>query len=390
MSTPAICPAARADQGGSADEGMLALRWHARCDLRLDRVARPAQPGPGQVLLAVDAAGICGTDIEEWQHGPFNIPTRPHPLSGRMAPLVLGHESVGHVVTAGVRTTLGEGMRVAVEANTGCGQCPWCLRGQVNLCPELSSKGLSDDGGLAEYILVPEAMCQPVPEQLDIRAAVLSEPLAVGVHALRRGGIDPSAHDRDGPLTLVVLGGGTVGQLLAQVAARCGTVVLVEPHGQRRNLAVSAGIEHAVAPATAQATLDGLTGGRRADVCFECSGSSGALDISSRLTRRGGHVVLVGVNSEPIGLSPLDVIWREQALVGTLSHTMADFATAIDLLAAGIVRTDGLVTDLLPLSSALQAFEQLKDHPGEHLKTVLIPPSSREIAVLHQLPGAQS
>jgi threonine dehydrogenase-like Zn-dependent dehydrogenase len=103
--------------------------------------------------VKVDACGICGTDVEEYTDGPIIVPTDPHTLSGRCAPLTLGHETVGVVDVAGEGASLQPGTRVAVEANIFCGDCFWCSHHQYQLCSSLASLGLMTDGGLAEYVL---------------------------------------------------------------------------------------------------------------------------------------------------------------------------------------------------------------------------------------------
>lgn len=347
---------------------MWALRWHGRGDVRLDDVPAPSQPSPGELLLDVETAGICGTDVEEWLRGPLNIPLTAHPLSGRKAPITLGHETVGVVAAAGAGTTIPVGTRVAVEANTSCGRCWWCCHQRPQLCRTLATKGLSDDGGLAEQMLAPESMCLPVPEHVDAVTAVFCEPLSVAVRAVDLARI---LHDE----TALIIGGGTIGQLAAQVARRAGArIVVVEPVGTRRELAARHGASLVTAPDEARDALAAFTDGRGADVCIESSGAAGAVSAASELTRAGGRIVVVGVNTESMGLSPLDVIWREQAILGCLSHTIDDFAAALALLGDGAVHVDGLLTDLVPLSDILhKGLYALRDDPSTQLKIVAAP-----------------
>lgn len=361
---------------------MLAVRWHARNDLRLEEIPEPGPPGPGELLVRVEAAGICGTDLEEWLHGPLNIPTTSHPLSHRCAPLTLGHETVGVVVAAGADTTVQPGTRVALEANTFCGACWWCVHGETQLCPLLASAGLSDDGGLAEYQLAPEAMCVPVAPHVGSLTAVLSEPLAVSVRGVRQARVVRGD-------TVAVLGGGAIGQLTAQVACRAGSqVVLIEPLPRRRAIAEASGVASAVAPADAQAALREFTDGRGADVCIESSGARHGVKTASDLTRRGGRIVLVGINTDHIDVSPIELIWREQSICGSLSHVLADFRTAVALLADGRLCTRDLISDVLPLSDAIRGgFHVLKDDPADHLKIIIVPTGVHEAGAATAGPG---
>ncbi len=125
---------------------MRALRWHAQDDIRVDEVATP-QPGAGEVLLRVDACGVCGTDLDEVRNGPATVPVRPHPISGRMAPMVLGHEIIGTVVVADPRAGIAVGTRVAPWALVPCGACRDCRSGHANRCADHLELGMSLDGG---------------------------------------------------------------------------------------------------------------------------------------------------------------------------------------------------------------------------------------------------
>jgi len=198
---------------------MLAVRWHARGDVRVEEVPPPAPPGPGEVQLRVRWCGICGTDLEEWLAGPVFIPAAvPHPLTGARAPLILGHEFAGVVVAAGAGVTGPlPGQRVAVDTIVSCGSCHWCRRGEVTRCPALGALGLHADGGLAELCNAPARMCLPVPDTVADDAAALAEPLAVAVRALRRGGLRPGER-------VAVVGAGTVGLMTVQAAAALGSL----------------------------------------------------------------------------------------------------------------------------------------------------------------------
>ena len=224
---------------------MLAVRWHARGDVRVEEVPPPAPPGPGEVQLQVRWCGICGTDLEEWLSGPVFIPAAvPHPVTGARAPLVLGHEFAGVVAAAGDGVTgLVPGQRVAVDTIVSCGSCHWCRRGEVTRCPALGALGLHGDGGLAELCNAPARMCLPVPDTVADDEAALAEPLAVAVRALRRGGLRPGER-------VAVVGAGAVGLMAVQAAAAfgAGSVAVVEPLPERRALALRLGADRAVPP----------------------------------------------------------------------------------------------------------------------------------------------
>jgi len=156
---------------------MRAARWHARNDIRIDHVDVP-EPLPDQALLRVLWCGICGSDLEEYFHGPLTVPVgTPHPTSGRMAPITLGHEIVAMVERAAVDGSgPPAGTVVLPDVVVGCGCCWWCLRHEEGLCPRLSVLGQHDDGGLAEYLVARAETCVVVPDGMDPAVAALGEP----------------------------------------------------------------------------------------------------------------------------------------------------------------------------------------------------------------------
>jgi (R,R)-butanediol dehydrogenase/meso-butanediol dehydrogenase/diacetyl reductase len=342
---------------------MLALRWHGRGDVRLDDIEPPPPPEPGQVQIAVAWCGICGTDIEEYWHGPVFVPVdQPHPLTGAMAPLTLGHEFSGTVVAArpGVESPR-VGQRVAVDTLVFCGACWWCRRHQVTLCDRLAALGLMADGGLAALCNAPAYSCLPVPDAVSDEAAALAETLAVGVRALRRGAFALGEK-------VAVFGGGAVGLMTAQAARAGGAarVIVAEPLPARRAVAAALGFE-AVGPA------DAPTGAF--DLVVECSGNPRAAAGAVAAARKGGRVVLVGIygGEPPLPLHAL--VSGEKSLIGSLSHVYdEDFAAAVALLAAGSVAAEPLISDRVPLSRALNdGLLALAASPDEHLKILIRP-----------------
>ncbi|HVE91314.1 MAG TPA: zinc-binding dehydrogenase [Actinomycetota bacterium] len=349
---------------------MLAARWWGRRDVRVERVPDPRSPAPGWVLLRIEACGICGTDLEEYRDGPNVIPTEPHPLSGVCAPLILGHESVGRVVLGGPGATLPPDTRVAVESTLYCGTCWWCVRGQHNLCVSMANLGLMADGGLAEYMLAPQSMCRPVAEHVTPEHAALSEPLAVAVRAVRAAGVGQGSN-------VAVVGAGTVGLLVTQVArARgAGTVVVVDGIEQRRRLAQDLGADVAVAPDEAMSATRDLMSGVGPDATIEAAGNPAAAASAVTLTRKGGRAVLLGVFEGEVRMDMMDMLLGEKTVVACLSHDFQDdFVPAVSLIEQGVVRVAPLVTDRVALSDVVdQGFEALLNDPEGHLKIVVTP-----------------
>ena len=145
---------------------MMAAVFHAPGDVRIEPVPEPPPPGPGELLIRVTKAALCGTDSAEWDHGP--LLARP--------PVVLGHEFTGEVVAAGDGTSgFVPGTRVVSGAGVSCGRCEWCAAGRTNLCARYQTLGLHRDGGLAELVLSPAAICRAVPDGLDDTGAAGSD-----------------------------------------------------------------------------------------------------------------------------------------------------------------------------------------------------------------------
>src|SRR5690348_11662838 len=314
---------------------MLAVRWHARGDVRVEEVPAPVLPGPGEVQLRVRWCGICGTDLEEWLSGPVFIPAAvPHPVTGARAPLVLGHEFAGVVVAAGAGVAGPRpGQRVAVDTIVSCGTCYWCRRGEVTRCPALEALGLHGDGGLAELCNAPARICLPVPDTVADDEAALAEPLAVAVRALRRGGLRPGER-------VAVVGAGTVGLMAVQAATAsgAGSVAVVEPLPERRALAVGLGAGRAVSP--------GEAGTLEADVAVECAGTASAIDTALQALRSGGRAVLLGISAQSALIAPMDLIGGGNSLSGPWSIAGAqDFRGRLQCLGGGAVQPGRLITD---------------------------------------------
>ena len=204
---------------------MRAAMWHGPGDVRLQDVPEPGEPGPGQALIAVRYCGICGTDLHEFTEGPVMIRPGAHPLTGARPPLVLGHELSGTVLAVGAggpRDLVGR--RVTADPCWSCGTCFWCLRGDYHICRIGGSVGLASDGALAPLVLVPAQGLVPLPDAVSDQTAALAEPLAVGLHAVRRGGV--GVGDR-----VLVLGAGPIGAavILAARAAGAAEIYVSEP-----------------------------------------------------------------------------------------------------------------------------------------------------------------
>jgi L-iditol 2-dehydrogenase len=320
-------------------------------------------PGPGEVLVEVKVAGICGSDIHIAQ-GEFNDWLRP--------PVTIGHEFSGVVAELGQGVNdIRPGERVTAETSYSvCGQCPYCQSGHYNLCSQRRVLGYQVDGAFTRYVRVPRDRLYLLPDTVDFAAGALTEPLACAVHAvIEQTGV--SAGD-----IVVVFGPGAIGQLTAQVAkAAGGRIILVGTAGDeaRLTLAQSLGIDYTLRADrddVAAQVLE-LTNGLGADVVVECSGAAAAARMGLDVVRKQGKYTQVGIFGHEINL-PFDVIWRKEIQVqGSASQKRSAWLRALTLLRTGQVKTAPLVTDTFPITEWDAALAKAVARDG--VKISLIP-----------------
>ena len=333
---------------------MRAVRWHARNDVRLDEVPVPT-PSDTQVLVRVEAAAICGTDVDEVRLGPITVPVRPHPVNGRSAPMTLGHEIVGVVAEAGPGSGMAVGSRVAPWPSQPCGQCRDCEGGHTNRCAFAAALGMSADGGMADYLVVEGSRCVPVGRDVELERAVLVEPFAVALHGVHQVALDGRR--------VAVIGIGSLGLCVVEAAVRAGAeqVIGVSRSKAARNAAREGG-------ATASVPLD-QAGDLDADVVFETAGAAAAVAASFAAVRRGGQILVLGGHPRPTEIDLLDLTVREVVLHGSVSHCYADFVAAAEAITAGdLARVDRQV-ELAPLESG----PALLRAEGGTTKRILVP-----------------
>jgi (R,R)-butanediol dehydrogenase/meso-butanediol dehydrogenase/diacetyl reductase len=295
------------------------------------------RPSDTQVLLRVEAAAICGTDLDEVRLGPITVPVRPHPVSGRSAPITLGHEIVGVVVEAGSGSGVAIGARVAPWPSQPCGRCRDCVAGHANRCAFGAALGMSADGGMADFLVVERSRCVPVDAGVELERAVLVEPFAVALRGVRQVEL--------AGLRVAVVGIGSLGLCVVEAAIRAGAelVIAVSRSEAARDAAREAG-------ATATVALE-QAGDLDADVVFETAGAAQAVTTSFAAVRRGGRILVLGGHPRPTDVDLLDLTVREVVLQGSVSHCFADFVAAADSINAGDLARVRREVELAPLES---------------------------------------
>lgn len=333
-------------------KAMRAARWHGRRDVRVDLVPIP-EPAAGQVLVAVDRVGLCGTDLAEYRDGPIEVATPP---------VTLGHEIVGRVA----RCPGGEipiGTRVVPDVVVGCGRCWWCARHQPGLCPTLRVLGLQDDGGLADYLLADARTCVVVPDTVPVDVAAFAEPASVAVRALRKAGDLTAAG-------IAVVGLGTIGNLVVQLAAATGTATVygIDPVAERRRLAATSGATSVADPAEIPAGHHGF------DVVVECAGTQASVRAAVDLTRSGGTVVLVGTGADTLAVPVRDIVLREKRILGSAAHVWdEDVTAAVALLARGVLDPRSLISKVIDLDDVVDGGLAALDRDPNLLKILVAP-----------------
>jgi L-iditol 2-dehydrogenase len=307
-------------------------------------------PGPGEVLVRIQAAGICGTDRHLFK-GEF--PCTP--------PVTLGHEFAGEVIAAGSGVTLALGTRITCDPNIACGACDQCLRGRVNLCRRNVAIGIHRDGGFADMAVIPAHRAVPVPD-LDPHHAAFAEPLACTLHGVDLGAPVPGER-------VIVLGGGVIGLLAVQLARNAGAeVTLVTRHQAKRDLALTLGAtQTATTEAEARALLP-----QGADLILECAGVAETVEMAPRLTRSGGRVVILGVMPQgaQARIEPFDLLFREVRILHSFINPFTQ-TRAATMLTKGQIKVAPLISRIIPLSEAAKVIAN-PAAPGE-VKVLVVP-----------------
>jgi threonine dehydrogenase-like Zn-dependent dehydrogenase len=327
--------------------------------VRVVAVDDPVVPR-GEVLVKVDAAGMCGSD-RHIVGGTY--PSTP--------PVTLGHEFEGTVVATGEETSLAVGEHVTVDPNISCGRCASCRSGLVAHCESLSALGVQRDGGLAELVVVPERQAYLLPDGVPLGVGALCEPLACCLRGLDHATIRPGD-------AVAVFGGGVMGQLLVQLARLAGAtrVVLVTRQSERREMACSLGATHAVDPeagdvVSAIAGTSGIAPGG-VDVAFEAAGVPETFLAALEVTRRRGRVVVVGAAPQEtkVEVRPFDLFARELQVQGSFLNPFTH-GRAVTLVGDGALTLAPLITSRVSLEEVPEILSRAPRR-GE-IKTLAMP-----------------
>ena len=322
--------------------------------------------GPDDVLVRVEACGICGSDI----HGIDGSSGR------RIPPVIMGHEAAGVIAEVGRSVeTWHAGDRITFDSTIYCGACSFCQQGRINLCESRRVLGVScpdyrQDGAFAEYVAVPKHIVYRLPDALSFEQATMIEALSIAFHAVGRS---TSLRPDD---TVVVIGVGMIGLLVVQSLRAAGgcRIIAVDLDQRRLDLACRLGANeglHADAIDVAQRVLE-MTQGRGADLAFEVVGVEPTVGLAVQCLRKGGTVTLVGNLSPTVPFPLQSVVTREIALFGSCASS-GEYPACLDMVERGIIDVDALISAVAPLAEGATWFQRLYEGEPGLMKVILKP-----------------
>jgi L-iditol 2-dehydrogenase len=341
------------------EESMLQAVMTEPGKIEFRQVEKP-ETQDNEILMQTKRIGVCGSDIHVF-HGM-------HPYTSY--PVVQGHEVAGVVAEMGSRVEdLSPGDKVIFTPQVTCGRCYLCTHGMYHICESLKVMGFQTSGAAQEYFVVDADKVLKVPDHVSLDQAAMVEPVSVAVHALSRAGEDVAGKK------VLVLGAGTIGNLVAQVARASGAsaVMITDINDYKLEKAKECGIDLVVNPREedlAQAILRDF-GPDRADLILECVGVQDTITQAVENARKGTTIVVVGVFGEEPVVDLGLVQDRELSLVGTLMYQKRDYERAIELVAEGKLCLDRMITHCFPFEAYAEAYETIEASQGHYMKVMI-------------------
>lgn len=337
---------------------MNALVYTGPCQVEVKQVQQPKCTEQKNVKIKVHYCGVCGSDIGIYKGN--------HPRA--KAPLILGHEFVGEI--AEIKFPRGKfkvGDRVASYPLLSCQNCLPCKTGRAHICKTLGLYGVDQDGGMAEYICVPEEVLFLIDEKVGMKNAAIVEPLAVIIRELHQAGFKPLD-------CAVVLGAGTIGLLTAIMLRKMGAskILIADIQEERVDKCHALGFM-AINPEREdiKKAVSLMTNTEGADIVFECTGNESVMPYITNITRISGTICLTGVHNAPRKMDLRDVNFKELHLVGTRVYTLSEFQSACEYLKEIQNDTAEVITHVIPLSESEKIFEFIADEKNRAVKVLL-------------------
>jgi (R,R)-butanediol dehydrogenase/meso-butanediol dehydrogenase/diacetyl reductase len=342
---------------------MKAARWHKAKDIRVEQVEIPGTPASHQVKINVKFAGICGSDLHEYSHGPMLIPAdKPYALNGHQGVTTLGHEFSGVIEEVGAEVKhLKKGDRVVVEPLFRNPDSEFIPNGKYNLSEPLGFVGLTSNGGFAKYVLVEDYMVYKIPDNVTFEQGAIVEPAAVAVYAVKNSGLEIGQN-------CVIFGAGPIGLLclLAARAAGAAKVIVVDVADKRLEKAAELGAEAVIngKDPDVVAKVRELTNGG-ADVFIDAAGVQATFDAGIQSLKNGGTALIVALFGKPATLNAFDLVAREITIKGVIAYRNI-FPEVINLISTGKLPVEKLVTQKIILDNIVKdGFDALLGNPSQ-------------------------
>ena len=340
---------------------MRVAMYYNNSDIRIQEMSRPVC-GPGEMIIRVEASGICGSDVMEW----YRI---------KKAPLVLGHEVAGEVVEAGEGVeNFKAGDRIVAAHHVPCNTCSYCLTGHHTACETLRRTNF-DPGGFAEYVRLPAINVDRgvfvIPDDISYEQATFHEPLGCVLRALRIARLQPGQN-------ALVIGSGIAGLLMIHAARELGAgrILAIDPVPFRLDMAKQFGADEAIPPEEdSNAILRRLTGGRLADLVVVCTGAEMAQNRALESAERGGMILFFAFPDPEvkISFSVTDVFGRnDRTLTTSYGSSPYDSWAALELMRSPTIRVKDMITHRLPLSDTAKGF-LLVERAQDSMKVIIEP-----------------
>ena len=324
---------------------MKAARFYEKHKLVVEDI--PArEPGEREVKIRVHYCGICGTDVHIFEGDKGSAEVNP--------PVTLGHELSGDVAAVGsMVTAFKPGDRVSVDPNSYCGKCYYCQNGKKHLCEHMVGLGTAADGGFAEYVTVPEELVYLIMENVDYKAAAMTEPLSCCLHGMDLTKVEIGD-------TVMIVGAGNIGQIMIQLAAHAGAakIIAVEPNPYRLKKAASFGADILINPVSDD--TDAIL--RENNIkcinkVIDCAGRTDTAEYAVKYAGRGATVMIFGLTGpdDIMNLKPFQLFQKELTIKGSFVNPDA-FERSGRLLSKGIINVDDIITDIIDLDDIEMAF----------------------------------
>lgn len=318
------------------------------------------QPGKGEVLVKMKAAGVCGSDIHLF------LGENPQAVY----PRVPGHENTGVIAAVGEGVTSYQaGDHVVVDLVVACGECPQCKKGRRNVCRTVKARGAATDGGWREYFVVPEHEVYPIAKTVPFRDAALVEPFAIGGHCTKRAAVTQDD-------LVLILGTGSIGAIILQTCKQIGCRVICADINQScLERAKTYGADHIIHTGEQDllTAVQELTGGAGADVIFDAACFPGSVEmlLQPGIPANGARIVPLGFCTDIEKITQAMINGRELSIIGT-RMSAGQFEPTIDKMERHQFQLDGIVSHYIPFSEIGRVFEYMQHPPADIKKMVIL------------------